>query len=169
LAGRKFTGSGDGLRFLHARLSESGRDAVERVVRRKTFKWLGTDSEDFLRPETLFRPTKFDGYANETMPEPTGRKFDPNSPADQVERAKLAERHGAISATRRAAGISYLEFTINEVTRQVDRIIPGAAIAFEGAGAPPSEDLVEVERLSAKLEDLRQELAYLREVKPVRP
>lgn len=36
------------------------------VIDVKASQWLGTDQEKFLRPETLFRPSHFESYLNET-------------------------------------------------------------------------------------------------------
>lgn len=41
-----------------------------RVIDRKAAQWMGTDQEKFLRPETLFRKSKFDGYLNEPDQQP---------------------------------------------------------------------------------------------------
>ena len=37
----------------------------QRVIRVKTREWKGTSQEKYLRPETLFNATKFQGYVNE--------------------------------------------------------------------------------------------------------
>jgi uncharacterized phage protein (TIGR02220 family) len=63
---------------LRARVRESGRDACEKVVRFKSAEWLGTEQEQYIRPTTLFQPSKFDGYLaaaeyaenNQPPPEP---------------------------------------------------------------------------------------------------
>lgn len=49
-----------------ARLKE-GRtvDDFKRVIDTKCAQWLGTQFSGFLRPETLFAPTKFENYLNE--------------------------------------------------------------------------------------------------------
>lgn len=135
--------------MLHARHVERGDWLCERVVRVKVWKWLGTDMEDYLRPETLFRPTHFDSYASESVPKPSGRKFDPNSPADQDERAKLRAKHGTISPERLAVGVNFLKHAIRETEEKLDRIV----------------DAGEQDALARKLEDLRRELVYLESVK----
>jgi len=67
--GRHYTGSGEGLRMLHARHQEHGMPAVLRVIRVKVGAWMQSPKwSKYLRPETLFRPTKFDSYLNEPDP-----------------------------------------------------------------------------------------------------
>ena len=139
--------------------TERGVETCERVVRVKVWKWIGTKWEDYLRPETLFAPTKFDGYANETMPRPTGRKFDPYSPADQDERAKLHEKVGVISPERRAAGVNFLEHTITETEKKLDALLAAGV----GGGVAARETFAsQRDTLSKKLEELRVELVFLK-------
>ena len=38
-----------------------------KVIDNQTAKWLGTDMEQYLTPDTLFRPSKFDKYLNAPM------------------------------------------------------------------------------------------------------
>ena len=48
-----------------ARLKEGYTvDDLKAVVDFKVAAWMGTDMQQYLRPETLFAPTKFDGYLN---------------------------------------------------------------------------------------------------------
>lgn len=66
LTSRHYNGAGKSLANLHARHTEHGLEAVLRVIRTKTRAWINSDKwSRFLRPETLFGPTKFDGYVNE--------------------------------------------------------------------------------------------------------
>lgn len=52
------------LTIISARLNEPGVDAdgVRTMIYRQTQLWKGTDMEKYLRPETLFRKSKFDAY-----------------------------------------------------------------------------------------------------------
>lgn len=63
-SGRRFRETADNLAFISARLSEPEVtiDGVRLMIARQCKKWKGTDMEDYLRPETLFNKTKFDGY-----------------------------------------------------------------------------------------------------------
>jgi uncharacterized phage protein (TIGR02220 family) len=50
-----------------ARLNE-GRtlDDFKKVIDNKCAQWLGTKWENYIRPETLFAPAKFENYLNST-------------------------------------------------------------------------------------------------------
>jgi uncharacterized phage protein (TIGR02220 family) len=49
-----------------ARLKEGNSvDDCKRVIDIKTGQWLNTEHDKYLRPQTLFRASKFDGYLNE--------------------------------------------------------------------------------------------------------
>jgi len=52
------------LKLIEARLKEPGVtvDGIKAMIDRQVGKWKGTDMEDFLRPETLFRASKFESY-----------------------------------------------------------------------------------------------------------
>jgi len=60
------TASAANKKFISARLLE-GRtvEDLKSVVDKKTAEWKGTDWEKYLRPETLFNATKFEGYFNQ--------------------------------------------------------------------------------------------------------
>lgn len=46
------------------------------VIDNKVAKWKGTSMEDYLRPSTLFRPSNFEAYANESVaPEVQEKNF----------------------------------------------------------------------------------------------
>lgn len=47
-------------------------DDFKHVIDVKASQWLGTEQERYLRPETLFRPGKFESYLNES-PKPKSR------------------------------------------------------------------------------------------------
>jgi len=61
---REFRASPANLRVIKARLREKDVTAKEIMVMidRMAQKWMGTDMEEYLRPSTLFRPSKFDSY-----------------------------------------------------------------------------------------------------------
>jgi hypothetical protein len=144
--------------MIHARHIECGEEACERVVRVKVWKWLGTDSEDYLRPETLFRPTKFDAYANERPPSVVRMMpYDPHSPADmEAKRVRREKVYGRISPERRTAGISYCRHTMREIEADLARL------EFIGRREGQEESsAVKRDALSKKLEELRGELAFL--------
>jgi len=53
-------------KLLNARLSEGYTvDDIKSVIDKKCAEWVGTEHEKFLRPETLFNKTKFEGYHNQ--------------------------------------------------------------------------------------------------------
>jgi uncharacterized phage protein (TIGR02220 family) len=63
-AGRQFRETETNLDFISARLSEPGVDleGIKKMIDRQVARWKGTPQEEYLRPETLFNRTKFDGY-----------------------------------------------------------------------------------------------------------
>lgn len=55
---------------IRARLSDGFTvDQCRRVVDVKTAEWRGTDMDKYLRPPTLFAPSKFEGYLNQREPD----------------------------------------------------------------------------------------------------
>ena len=68
VTGKKFKHTDSNLSAVKARLADGYTlDDMEYVIQNKTREWLGTENEKYLRPETLFRPSKFDGYLNEPV------------------------------------------------------------------------------------------------------
>lgn len=54
-------------KLIKARFAEGYTlDDFKRVIDTKTSQWLNTDQDKFLRPETLFRPSHFESYLNES-------------------------------------------------------------------------------------------------------
>ena len=71
-------------KFIEARWNQDFRlDDFKKVIDVKTDEWLNTDSDKYLRPETLFG-TKFEGYLNQKT-KSTGM--------DQLERMKYDESY----------------------------------------------------------------------------
>lgn len=67
-AGKQFRHSHSSRKYIRARLDEGYTvDDCKHVVDVKASKWLGGDMEPYLRPQTLFRPEKFEGYLNERV------------------------------------------------------------------------------------------------------
>jgi uncharacterized phage protein (TIGR02220 family) len=67
--GKKYRHSKAHLTVISARLNEGfSPDDCKRVIDTKTAQWLNDEKEKYLRPETLFRPSKFEGYLNEKPP-----------------------------------------------------------------------------------------------------
>ena len=63
VVGRQFKHAEANIKLLRARLKEGATLAeVKRVIDVKAKEWLGTDSEQYLRPATLFNATKFNQY-----------------------------------------------------------------------------------------------------------
>lgn len=89
VSGRKFKNMGN----LEARLKEGHSvDDVKQVIDYKVEDWQGTDMAKFIRPATLFQPSKFEGYLNDAKQRiPTqgnqGNQQTGNSSAEQVSAA----------------------------------------------------------------------------------
>jgi uncharacterized phage protein (TIGR02220 family) len=67
------------LRVISERLFEPDvtLEGVKAMIQRQSRKWRGTEYADYLRPETLFRKSKFDGYyAAKDQPISTNGKLD---------------------------------------------------------------------------------------------
>lgn len=64
VTGKSFREVDSNLAFVSARLEEPGVtiEGVQMMIARQAKRWMGTDQADYLRPETLFNKTKFDGY-----------------------------------------------------------------------------------------------------------
>lgn len=62
--GRHFREVDANISIINARLKEGGvtLDGVKAMIGRQVRRWRGTEQEEFLRPETLFAKSKFDGY-----------------------------------------------------------------------------------------------------------
>lgn len=99
VSGRQFKTSND----LAARLKDgyTAKD-IARVIKYKCQEWMGTQSQKYIRPSTLFNKTKFEGYindANQGVPnEKSGTTNQPGSgqsrklgAGDKI-RAAIAER-----------------------------------------------------------------------------
>lgn len=54
-------------RSVSARLKDYQSEDIKATVRYMTRKWKGTDMEQYLTPDTLFRPSKFEKYYQEAM------------------------------------------------------------------------------------------------------
>lgn len=50
------------LRFIRARLENYSEDELKAVIDKKVKEWSGTAMAKYIRPETLFNATKFEGY-----------------------------------------------------------------------------------------------------------
>lgn len=63
-SGRRYRENDTNLKIISQRLREPEveLEGVKTMIQRQVKKWQGTDMSDFLRPETLFRESKFDGY-----------------------------------------------------------------------------------------------------------
>jgi uncharacterized phage protein (TIGR02220 family) len=63
-SGKAFREVDSNLSVISARLREGGvsLEGVKAMIHRQCKRWKGTPQEEFLRPETLFGKTKFDGY-----------------------------------------------------------------------------------------------------------
>lgn len=85
-------------RLIDARLKEGySVDDFKKVIDTKTAEWKGTDMEQYLRPETLFSASKFEGYLNQRTIKKTSKNdfnnFDQHD-YDMDELTKRAKRRG---------------------------------------------------------------------------
>ncbi|MCP4394926.1 MAG: hypothetical protein GY804_11770 [Alphaproteobacteria bacterium] len=62
VTGRGFRESTD----LKARLKTYSADEIKAVIDYKAKEWMGSDMQKYLRPQTLFNKTKFEGYLNDS-------------------------------------------------------------------------------------------------------
>jgi uncharacterized phage protein (TIGR02220 family)/predicted phage replisome organizer len=68
-AGRKFHYTEANRRVIRARLSDGFTVAdCQKVIDVKVAEWEGTTFDQYLRPSTLFQPSKFEGYLNQKAP-----------------------------------------------------------------------------------------------------
>lgn len=74
--GKTFRASSDATRqLIRARFDEGyTADDFKRVIDNKCATWLGTEFEQYLKPSTLFRKSKFEGYLQETPKKQKGGK-----------------------------------------------------------------------------------------------
>ena len=63
VTGRNFKVSTD----LTSRLKEYDLDDIKQVIKYKAKEWMGGSMQKYLRPETLFNKTKFEGYLNDSQ------------------------------------------------------------------------------------------------------
>jgi uncharacterized phage protein (TIGR02220 family) len=67
ITGRSFRPTDSNLRLIKARMDEGySAEDLAQVVRIKNSQWLNTDYEKYIRPITLFSPSKFQGYLEES-------------------------------------------------------------------------------------------------------
>lgn len=83
-------------KFISARAKEGyTADDFKKVIDTKTAEWKGTDMEQYLRPETLFSASKFEGYLNQRTIKKTSKNdfnnFDQHD-YDMDELTKRAKR-----------------------------------------------------------------------------
>jgi uncharacterized phage protein (TIGR02220 family) len=68
-AGKNFRETNGNREMIIARLKEGyTEEDCQKVIVNRLAHWKNTDSEQYLRPSTLFRKSKFDGYLNSPMP-----------------------------------------------------------------------------------------------------
>jgi uncharacterized phage protein (TIGR02220 family) len=101
--GKKFSPKPEGtIKLIAGRLKEGHTlDDFKQVIDTKVAKWRGDPKmDDYLRPDTLFRPSNFDSYLNEriaTIPVPVGKNVIAPSSKEieyQKARAEFIKKHG---------------------------------------------------------------------------
>ena len=110
LAGTRYRPTkADTIKVITARLKEGySVDDLRLVVSYKCDEWMGTDMQKYLRPETLFRPSKFEGYLNAAMSGAPARKRASN--ADTSSGKKVSTAFRDLSETERKKNLSGLKF-----------------------------------------------------------
>lgn len=99
----------DTIKLISARLKEGySVDDLKLVVSYKCDEWMGTDMQKYLRPETLFRPSKFEGYLNAATSGAPARKRASN--ADTSSGKKVSTAFRDLSETERKKNLSGLKF-----------------------------------------------------------
>lgn len=86
--GRHYRETDSNLKLISARLSEKDVtiDGVKMMIDRQVARWLGTPQEEYLRPETLFGKSKFDGYyAAKDLAVVADGKSKPKPEANQIQ------------------------------------------------------------------------------------
>ena len=80
-ASKKFNIKTDAHRkFINARFKEGFTvDDCKKVIDKKVNEWKGTEMDQYLRPETLFRPSKFEGYLNQKNKQENSQSSDPRN------------------------------------------------------------------------------------------
>ena len=69
-AGKNFRETNGNREMIIARLKEGFTESdCQKVIVNRLAHWKNTDAEQYLRPSTLFRKSKFEGYLNSPMPE----------------------------------------------------------------------------------------------------
>jgi len=82
-ADRHFRSTDSNLRPIAARLREGHtEDECRLVVDAKVRDWFGSDMSRYLRPSTLFRPSKFSGYLENARRHTTSQKQPPVAVSD---------------------------------------------------------------------------------------
>ena len=97
------------IKVITARLKEGySVDDLKLVVSYKCDEWMGTDMQKYLRPETLFRTSKFEGYLNAATSGAPARKRASN--ADTSSGKKVSTAFRDLSETERKKNLSGLKF-----------------------------------------------------------
>ena len=74
IAGMSYRHSDTSRKPIRARLNEGFTvEDCKQVIRNRWKAWRGTQWQQYMRPDTLFRPSKFEGYLNATDQEEPGR------------------------------------------------------------------------------------------------
>lgn len=90
--GRRFRAEGDTLKAFAARAGsvEYDFEGIKKMVTRQIARWKGTEQEEYLRPSTLFRKSKFDEYyAAKDCPIPTDKKQNRAESREMFEEIKV--------------------------------------------------------------------------------
>ena len=75
VAGTKYKHSETSRKPIRARLNDGFTvEDCKQVIRNRWTAWRGTEYQEYMRPDTLFRPSKFEGYLNSEPIRPKDRR-----------------------------------------------------------------------------------------------
>jgi len=130
ISGRQFKTSTD----LAARLKEGyAPKDIARVIKYKCQEWMGTPSQKYIRPSTLFNKTKFEGYindANQGVPNEKSGTTNQPSPVQPKLSAGQRIRAAAEERDRRLMGGNG-----GDVRAKVDQQLRGGAGSVGNVGS----------------------------------
>ena len=125
--GRHFRETSENLTIIRARLDEAGVsiEGVKQMIERQCIRWKGTDQEEYLRPETLFRKSKFDSYyAAKDQP------INPNSHGHKIAEHRIDRSVGTANA-----GTAHLYRDAARRSQEKAGLIPHVQRPGTGTGA----------------------------------
>ena len=119
MAGTKYKFSAASRKDIAARLNDGFTfDECQMVIRKKCAEWLGTDMAKYLRPQTLFQASKFEGYLNQIVTTGKGGNHAPRK-LSLAEQSELESRTVFAMCEAEEAGYSSVEAHESALRSQV--------------------------------------------------